>query len=245
MANRNSTVAASKKDDGKPKRQRLSPDERRRLILGEAIQYFSEVGFDGGTRELAHRMGVKQPLIYRYFPSKDDLIKEVYETVYIGRWRRDWNTLICDRSIPIRARLIQFYNAYAKVMFAPEWIRIYFFSGLKGLDINKRYVSFMEKHVLMRICEEIRHAYKMPPVDVVPVKPQELAAFWVFHGGIFYYGVRREVYGVPVHVNVEEFTELSVDCLLAGFPRLARKIIDDDETAPEGARPQTRQHGKA
>ena len=24
-----------------------------------------------------------QPLLYRYFPSKDDLIKEVYRTVYL------------------------------------------------------------------------------------------------------------------------------------------------------------------
>jgi AcrR family transcriptional regulator len=208
-----------------PKRQRLPPAARRDQFLKEAIQYFSEVGFDGGTRELATRLGVKQPLLYRYFPSKEDLIKQVYETVYVGRWRRDWDTLISDRTIPLRTRLIEFYKAYAQVMFQPEWIRIYFFSGLKGLDINKRYVAFMEEHVLKRICEEIRFAHNMPSVREVPVKPQELAAFWIFHGGVFYYGVRREVYGVPVHVNVDELTELSVDSLLAGFPHVAQRIM--------------------
>jgi AcrR family transcriptional regulator len=208
-----------------PKRQRLPPGARRKCILSEAIQYFAEVGFDGGTRELAKRLGVKQPLLYRYFPSKDDLIKEVYEAVYVSRWRRDWETLISDRGLPLRTRLVEFYKAYAKIMFEPEWIRIYFFSGLKGLDINKRYVSFMEEHVLKRICEEIRFAYDMPSVLEVPVKPQELAAFWIFHGGVFYYGVRREVYGVPVQVDVDEFTELSVDSLLGGFPRIARSIV--------------------
>jgi hypothetical protein len=30
------------------------------------------------------RLRVKQPLLYRYFPSKEDLIKEAYETVHIG-----------------------------------------------------------------------------------------------------------------------------------------------------------------
>jgi AcrR family transcriptional regulator len=216
---------ASAEADEKPKRQRLPPGARRDRIVSEAIQYFSEVGFDGGTRELAVRLGVKQPLLYRYFPSKEDLIKEVYETVYVSRWRRDWQTLISDRALPLRTRLIEFYKAYAKVMFEPEWIRIYFFSGLKGLDINKRYISFMEEHVLKRICEEVRFAYDMPPVHEVPVKPQELAAFWIFHGGVFYYGVRREVYGVPVHVNEDELAELSVDSLLAGFPRVARNIV--------------------
>jgi hypothetical protein len=143
----------------------------------------------------------------------------------MGRWRRDWDTLISDRSIPLRTRLIEFYKAYAQVLFQPEWIRIYFFSGLKGLDINKRYVAFIEEHVLKRICEEIRLAHDMSSVQEVPVKPQELAAFWILHGGIFYYGVRREVYGVPVHVDVDELTERSVDSLLSGFPHVAHKII--------------------
>jgi AcrR family transcriptional regulator len=218
-------------------KRRLSPTARRELILAEAIRYFAEVGFDGSTRELAQRVGVKQPLLYRYFPSKDDLIKHVYEMVYVRRWRRDWDTLISDRRIPLRARLIQFYHAYAQVMFEREWIRIYFFSGLKGLDINKRYIEFMEKHVLRKICEEIRHAYDLPSLQEVPVTPQELAAFWLFHGGVFYYGVRREVYGVPVHVNVEQLTELGVDSLLGGFPHLAKRIIAEGAVAVERSGP--------
>src|ERR1700724_955365 len=37
----------------KPKRSRLTHEARKEAILQEAISYFSEVGFDGGTRELA------------------------------------------------------------------------------------------------------------------------------------------------------------------------------------------------
>lgn len=234
MAKRKSTSADEEGAGAKPRCKRMSPVERRDLILREAIRYFSEVGFEGGTRELAQRLGVKQPLLYRYFPSKEDLIREVYEAVYIGRWSRDWDGLISNRSIPLRTRLIEFYKAYAKVMFEPEWIRIYFFSGLKGLDINKRYVAFMEEHVLKRICEEIRFACALPSVQEVPIKPQEMAAFWIFHGGVFYYGVRREVYGVNVHVDVDELTELSVDGMLAGFPQVMRNIISEQEAAAVG-----------
>jgi AcrR family transcriptional regulator len=216
---------------GPSRKRRLSPTARRELILTEAVRYFSEVGFGGSTRELAQRVGVTQPLLYRYFSSKDDLIKQVYETVYVRRWRRDWDTLISDRRIPLRARLIQFYSAYAKVMFEPEWIRIYFFSGLKGLDINKRYIEFMEKHVLRKICEEIRHACDLPSLQEVPVTPQELAAFWLFHGGVFYYGVRREVYRMPVHVDFKQLTELGVDSLLDGYPHLAKRIIAEGAVA--------------
>ncbi|MDP2330322.1 MAG: helix-turn-helix domain-containing protein, partial [Reyranella sp.] len=65
------------------KQKRLSPDDRRREFVAKATEFFSEEGFDGGTRDLARRLGVTQPLLYRYFPSKDDLIKEVYRTVYL------------------------------------------------------------------------------------------------------------------------------------------------------------------
>jgi len=211
--------------------QRLSFEKRREHILAEAIQYFSEVGFAGSTRELATRIGVKQPLLYRYFPSKEDLVREVYDAVYFGRWRHDWDTLLKDRSIPLRDRLIDFYSAYAEIMFQPEWIRIFFFSGLQGLDINKRYISFMEDRVLSRICEEVRHSYDLPSVSEIPVHPEELAAFWIFHGGIFYFGVRREVFNVPVHVDLPTFVRLSVDGMVAGFPALARQILENARPA--------------
>jgi AcrR family transcriptional regulator len=207
------------------KQRRLAPADRRKHILEGAIAYFAEVGFDGSTRDLAERLGVKQPLLYRYFPSKDDLIREVYETVYIGRWRPEWVTLITDRNSPLRDRLIRFYEAYAEVQFERVWMRMFLFSGLRGLDINKRYVGFMEDRVLKRICAEIRHSFGLASVDDVPVQPEELAAFWIFHAGVFYYGLRREVYGASVHVGMEQFTELTIDSLLQSFPDVAKRAI--------------------
>ena len=59
------------------KQKRLSPEDRRQEFVRKATEFFSEEGFNGGTRELARRLGVTQPLLYRYFPSKEELIKEV------------------------------------------------------------------------------------------------------------------------------------------------------------------------
>ena len=138
-----------------PKRRRLTHEARKSMIFQGAIKYFAEVGFSGGTRELALRTGVKQPLLYRFFPSKEDLVKNVYDAVYLSRWRHNWSRLISDRSMPLRERLIEFYDEYAEIMFQREWIRIFLFSGLKGIDINRQYVAFMEENILKRICEEI------------------------------------------------------------------------------------------
>ena len=66
-------------------RQRLSPSMRRQHLIEEAFAYFAEVGLGGSTRELAKRMGVTQPLLYRYFPTKEGLIESVYDLIYVNR----------------------------------------------------------------------------------------------------------------------------------------------------------------
>src|SRR6202042_1843186 len=99
------------------KQKRLSPDDRRKEFVAKATEFFSEEGFGGGTRALARRLGVTQPLLYRYFPSKDDLIKEVYRTVYLEPLDPGWDRLLSDRARPLRERLQEFYGAYTKAIF--------------------------------------------------------------------------------------------------------------------------------
>src|SRR6202030_1395482 len=99
------------------KQLRLSPDERRKEFAAKATAFFSEEGFGGGRRDLVPPLGETQPLLYRYFPSKDDLIKEVYRTVYLEPLDTGWEKLLTDRSRPIRDRLQEFYRAYTNVLF--------------------------------------------------------------------------------------------------------------------------------
>src|SRR5262252_6632326 len=135
----------------RPKQKRLSPDDRRKEFVAKATEFFSEEGFGGGTRDLARRLGVTQPLLYRYFPSKNDLIKEVYRTVYLEPLDEGWDNLLADRSRPLRDRLLEFYRGYTKVIFRRKWLRIYLYSGLKGLDINRRYVAVVRDKILTRM----------------------------------------------------------------------------------------------
>src|SRR4029078_6850120 len=89
------------------RKKRLSPDDRRREIVTKATEFFSEEGFGGGTRGLAGRLDVTQPLLYRYFPSKDDLIKEVYRTVYLDPLETGWEKLLTDSSRTVHERMLQ------------------------------------------------------------------------------------------------------------------------------------------
>src|SRR3546814_15874232 len=55
--------------------QRLPRAERERLIVEGAVQFFAEVGFGGDTRELAKRLNITHPLLFRYFASQNALIE--------------------------------------------------------------------------------------------------------------------------------------------------------------------------
>ena len=106
------------------KRKRLPSGERRREFIVKAVEFFAENGFESSTRDLAKRLGVTQPLLYRYFPSKDDLIAEVYEAVYVKRWQPQWGALLSDRSCPLDARSRQFYREYTSVVFTSDWMLV-------------------------------------------------------------------------------------------------------------------------
>lgn len=63
--------------------QRLDRDRRRRAILEAVVPVFAEKGFHGvRTRELAAAAGISEALLYRHFPSKDDLYAAILEHVH-------------------------------------------------------------------------------------------------------------------------------------------------------------------
>ncbi|MEP9377334.1 TetR/AcrR family transcriptional regulator [Aquabacter sp. CN5-332] len=205
-----------------PKR-RLSAADRRREILAKSIEYFARVGFDGGTRELARHLGTTQPLLYRYFPNKEALIQEIYKVVYLDQWKPSWDTLLTDRTRPLRERLQTFYEEYTDAILNPQWMRIYFFAGLKGVSINERYLALVEERILSRIVREFQSECGIEPPEVLD--PHDLEVAWDLQGGIFYYGVRRYVYRTPVHLAKNDMITRVLDVFFAGYKAVLEKRL--------------------
>ena len=199
------------------KQKRLSPDDRRKEFVAKATEFFSEEGFGGGTRDLARRLGVTQPLLYRYFPSKDDLIKEVYRTVYLEPLDTGWEKLLADRSRPIRDRLQEFYSAYTEAIFTRKWLRIYLYSGLKGLDINRWYVGVVRDKILTRIIRECRHEAGLPAQG----KPTASELKWrgCFTAEFFITGFANTSTNRLLE-DKEQMISDALDVFLAGFERV-------------------------
>jgi AcrR family transcriptional regulator len=216
-------VAVAVKSAAKPRTPRLAPGERERQIIDGAIAYFSEVGFSGQTRELSSRLGITQPLLYRYFANKQALIERVYKTVFEGRWNPAWIALLQDRSLPLRDRLIEFYRQYSKATYRPDWIRIYLHAGLSNPALNRRYIQLVRRELLPEYCREVRHACGLPDTDV-EVCEEEIEFVWSLHGGIFYQAMREHVYKTRIKVDFMAHVGFAVDNFLAGakttYPRL-------------------------
>ncbi|WP_067810011.1 TetR/AcrR family transcriptional regulator [Nocardia beijingensis] len=61
-------------------RRRLSPDERRRVLLDAGAKLFADRPYDTVLMEdVAAEAGVSRALLYRHFPSKRDLFAAVYQ----------------------------------------------------------------------------------------------------------------------------------------------------------------------
>src|SRR5215831_16217399 len=57
---------------------RLDSDERRKAIVAAAVPLFARKGFAGTTtRELAEAAGISEALLFRHFPSKQLLYREI------------------------------------------------------------------------------------------------------------------------------------------------------------------------
>jgi hypothetical protein len=54
----------------------------------------------------------------------------------------------------------------------------------------------------------------------------ELELAWVFHGGIFYYGVRKYIYKSPALEDKEKMISDALDAFLAGYERVFGAAIE-------------------
>ena len=197
-------------------RRRLKKEDREREIAQAAVAFFAEVGFDGDTRELARRMGVTQSLIFRYFPSKAALIERVYQEVYVGRWNTYWESIISDRSMPLQERLLRFYKDYARVALTYDWVRIFMFSGLRGENINTRYLEFLRSRVLEPIAKELRAELGLPGFDEAPLTEEEVELIWGINARVFYLGQRLWIFNAPLTLDIDQIIDQTITSYLAG-----------------------------
>jgi len=203
-------MSTSKARRDKKQRTRLSPEAREAMIVKVAIEFFAERGFAAQTRDLAAQIGVSEPLLYRYFDSKENLVQRVYEETVLSRWAPEWETLLRDRALPLRERMIIFYISYLDAIDDPMWIRIVMYSSLDGLDLTKRYISRHVDQVMGIISEELRSALgtkEDPYAEII----------WHLQSTFIYYLVRKHIHRTPVEHDTHKLVTKIIDAFINGM----------------------------
>jgi AcrR family transcriptional regulator len=205
----------------------MNAEDREELILRAATAYFAEQGLGAGTIELARRIGITQPLLYKYFPTKDALIERVYDRLIPKNWNPNWELVLIDQSTPVRQRLKTFYVDYVENVLTYEHVRLFLFSGLNRSEYNARYYAVLSKRIFEVIARAMRQEFGIVKKSRSVAK-QELEIVQSLHAVIYHLAYRRFVHGESID-NLPELVERKVDFYLDGACDHFRKLADPPE----------------
>jgi AcrR family transcriptional regulator len=169
--------------------------------------------------------------LYKYFPSKEALINRVYEEVYLGRWNPFWESVVKDRTIPLQDRLTRHYIEYSKAALTRDWVRIFMFSGLRGEDINRKYLQILRERILEPIAIELRHEFGLPGVEQVSLKTSEIELVWSINARLFYFGQRKWIFDVPIEDDLSDLIGITIEHFMAGARVVLPKILNPSAVA--------------
>ena len=180
-----------------PARRRMNTADRKRQILDRAIRFFAKHGIDGQLRNLTKELGVTHTLLYHYFPTKEALIQEVYKEVFESRWKPEWEDLLDNKHLTPEEKFNAFYLDYTNTVLTYDFVRILIFSGLSDHSISDRFFGLLRSRLLPRLIRETRK-YCNRSTRPKPTH-RELEFLMGLHGGIFYIGMRRWIYGQAIY----------------------------------------------
>jgi AcrR family transcriptional regulator len=223
-----------------PSRKRLSVEEREKQILASAIQFFSEHGLNGQMRVLAQQMGITHTLFYHYFPTKQALIDRVYYELFEGRWKPEWQALLDDPALGPEEKLVRFYCDYAQTILTRDFVRIFIFSGLSDHYIPDRFFALLRDKLFPRLVRETRKYRGIMSRARPSVRETEL--LMGLHGGIFYTGVRRWIYGqeIPSTAKDPEGVALITD-RVRSYLLSAPAVLDGAKVAAKTRKPKLKE----
>lgn len=200
---------------------RLTGPDRRCRIIQAALRLFSEKGFNATTtKEIAQSAGVSEAVIFRHFPSKDELyavvLRTTPEVLPLDEWLREL-AVYAERRDDARlfssfaARVLDYH------LLDPVFLRLMLYSALEHHTLARRFSErqikpvheFLRKYIIRRQQEG---AFRACDPDL---------AVKAFAGMLIYYLLVRKLFEidtcqVPGEMAVETFTCLLLDGLRLG-----------------------------
>ncbi len=189
--------------------------ERKAVILRDAALFFATEGFAGSTRDLADKLGVRQALLYKYFPSKEALLEAVFEEVLAVFWTMEWAQALSDQSMSLEDRLTKFFIAHLE---AEDGIpmRLFMRAALDGWVLPTRRLELVKYKFVQPLIAMLRSDAKLPAYDKLPLMMGEFELAMVLHSSVIFYSIRTHIYGGDLCPDVPAVVRLYVSTFLKG-----------------------------
>lgn len=226
MEAKSASLRKTKPREGGVREKRLPYEERRARILEQAAEFFSEYGLTGQTRSLAAACGVSQRLLYRFFPNKAALLREVYNETIVGPFKAVWMAQLTDRSRPVEERLNLFYRDYFQCVLTRKWLRLFLYASLAETEMAPDYIATIIKDLTETITLET--ALELG-VDL-PDDPDLLHEIgWTLHGTVSHFAIRRQLYRASQELASDKVLAMHIAGFVHGFRGLVKEACKDPE----------------
>lgn len=193
---------------------RVPAEGRRQQILDVATDLFARQGFNGTTtRQIAQRAAVNEAIIFRHFPTKEDLYWAVIEyqcTALAGRAK--WEALLGEKAEP---REILVNLAEAMLNRDTTLTRLLLFTALEKHELTDRFYRTHVAGYFEQLAEFIRKNIEQGRFRAV----DPLLAARGFIGMLFHHFYVQELYGGKKYqqFDAREVSRTLVDVWLRGM----------------------------
>jgi TetR/AcrR family transcriptional regulator len=196
---------------------RLPANDRRLQLVETALDFFSRKGFSGTTtKEIAAAAGVTEAIIFRHFPSKQDLYNAVldhhHESCQLSECIAQWRGCM-DRNDDeglIRAiieRVIEAFRVDLRVH------RVLMFAALEGHETALEYNRKFSLPILDLLWQYV--ARRQREGALRGADPGAIIA--AAYGMAAQYATMTQLYGFSVNTTDSQITDSFVDIVMHGI----------------------------
>lgn len=198
---------------------RFSAEDRRVQIIETATPLFARQGFEGTTtRQIAERAGVNEAIIFRHFPSKEELYWAVIENQCAVSKGRDQVESLLASGGSVREIFIKVAVDFLRRREENDTLpRLLFFTALENHQLSHR---FFQEHIVSfyeTLADYIRERIKEGTFREV----DPLIAARGFFGSLVYHYMVQDLFGgkrthnMDCHVVAETLVDLWMNGMMS------------------------------
>lgn len=191
---------------------RLSAQDRRQQIMTVAVALFARKGYQGTTtREIAEEAGINEALLFRHFPSKENLYWTIIEEQCSARGRRQRIDQILesgDDDFQVFASMAREF--LVRTPHDTEMTRLLWFTALENHTLSERFFRTFVADYFEALSDHIRERIRKGKFRRV----DPLLAARGFLGMVVYHFLIQELFGGEKY---QKFDPDQVSTALAGI----------------------------